>query len=123
MTLSLVKTRPMPTKSVEELKAELEKVVQQEKDLREDIKLKQGLTIALCRNKNCRHGHEIRTLTYIQTHYYIAPHGCTGGDYWSPDEHGEWDCPDCKSRNRVYFQQELSKLKYSFAGIKEEHKD
>jgi hypothetical protein len=37
---------------------------------------------------------QIRSLTYIQTHWYETPYGCTGGDLWREGE-GQFDCPKC----------------------------
>lgn len=62
----------------------------------------------------------VSKMTFIQTHWYVAPYGCTGGDYWSAGE-GAYDCPKCGERNRLYDRPEVEKLKSYFAEIKEEY--
>lgn len=68
----------------------------------------------------CGMGYEIGELTYIQTHSYTEPHGCTGGDYWSEAE-GMWDCPSCDHRNRLYEKPEIVKLKGLFKAVEDVH--
>lgn len=53
-------------------------------------------TIVCCR---CASHYAIATQVYVQTHWYVSPHGCTGGDYWNEGE-GNWKCPDCGFVNR-----------------------
>lgn len=55
---------------------------------------------------------------YLQTHWYVEPHGCTGGDYWNAGE-GNCVCPNCKARLRLYNCPELVKLKTLFKSIKD----
>ena len=47
--------------------------------------------------------HVIGELTLRVTHWYVEPHGCTGGDYWNE---GEWQfiCPVNGWFNRLLFQ-------------------
>lgn len=49
----------------------------------------------------CGKMHSIKSLDLIVTHFYISPHGCTGGDYWLE---GEWNfvCPKGVN-NRLLF--------------------
>ncbi len=51
---------------------------------------------------SCGRRHAIKDLSLIVTHWYVQPHGCTGGDYWLE---GEWQfhCPDTGMRNRLLF--------------------
>jgi hypothetical protein len=51
---------------------------------------------------SCGKMHPIGKLDLLVTHYYIEPHGCTGGDYW---REGEWQflCPYTGERNRLLF--------------------
>lgn len=84
-------------------------------------------TLVRCRNfvatgKGCGAYLRVCTLTYIQTHYYISAHGCTGGDYWLPGE-GAFVCPLCNHRNRLYASPRVMALKRYFKAIVEEHKD
>lgn len=58
----------------------------------------------------------IREIAYLQTHWYTPPSGCSDGDYWNAGE-GEWDCPHCGRRNRLYKLPEVEKLKHLFRGV------
>lgn len=66
--------------------------------------------------EGCNRWHQVNALTYIQTHYYIPPSGCTGGDYWNNGE-GQWYCPKCNHRNRLHNMSEVQKIKKSFKNI------
>lgn len=72
----------------EQLKAEVQK--QKDKDCNKRFLCKCGKT------------HRIKDCVAVQTHWYVRPHGCIGGDYW---EEGELHilCPKTEIRNRVYF--------------------
>jgi transcription initiation factor IIE alpha subunit len=59
-------------------------------------------------------------LTYIQTHFYVSPWGCTGGDFWKQGE-GQFDCPKCGYKNRLYDRKEFQELKHYFKDIIDEH--
>lgn len=72
--------------------------------------------------KGCGMGYEVRELTYIQTHWYVSPGGCTEGDYWRQGE-GQWACLNCKKRNRLYDKPEIENLKRFFLKVIDEHKD
>ena len=71
--------------------------------------------------EKCDSVHQISDLTYIQTHWYEDPYGCTGGDRWHSGE-GQWGCI-CGFRNRLYNKPEITALKYRFGNIKEEYND
>jgi hypothetical protein len=43
---------------------------------------------------------KVKNLTFIQTHWYEEPWGCTGGDNWNPGE-GKYICPKCGQENRL----------------------
>jgi hypothetical protein len=47
----------------------------------------------------CGKRHRVSRLTLIQTHFYIEPYSCTGGDYWKPGEK-QYECPSCGLRMR-----------------------
>lgn len=66
--------------------------------------------------KLCRVG----DLTYIQTHWYVEPHGCSGGDYWNQGE-GKWRCVECGHINRLYASPEIEKMKRFFRDVEERH--
>lgn len=48
---------------------------------------------------HCGKRHQVSKLTLIQTHYYIEPYSCTGGDYWKEGEK-QYECPSCGMRMR-----------------------
>lgn len=86
-----------------------------------------GQSLIQCSNfaatgKGCGAWSKINTLTYIQTHWYTAPHGCTGGDYWNQGE-GQWICPECQHLNRLYNSPEIENLKPHFKCVENKHKD
>jgi Zn ribbon nucleic-acid-binding protein len=68
----------------------------------------------------CGNGHpyEIRELEYLQTHWYVSPHGCTGGDYWNKGE-GQYECPTCKEIWRLHNKPEIEALKHLFKSTKD----
>src|SRR4051794_16353658 len=47
----------------------------------------------------CGKRHQVSKLTLIQTHFYIEPYSCTGGDYWKRGEK-QYECPSCGKRMR-----------------------
>lgn len=71
--------------------------------------------------KGCGELTSIKDLTYIQTHWYVEPYSCTGGDYWRPGE-GAFICPKCGHRNRLYNSLAVMALKKHFSGVVDEHK-
>jgi hypothetical protein len=73
------------------------------------------------RNVVCGAELVIGDLTYIQTHWYEGPHGCTGGDRWHPSG-GEFDCPRCGVRNRLVSREHYEKLKHLFGDVRDERK-
>jgi hypothetical protein len=50
----------------------------------------------------CGNSYAIGELKLRVTHWYVEPHGCTGGDYW---QEGEWQfvCPTSGALNRLLF--------------------
>lgn len=51
---------------------------------------------------SCGDAHAICELELLVTHWYVEPHGCSGGDYW---REGEWQftCLKDGTRNRLLF--------------------
>ncbi len=68
----------------------------------------------------CGRRTQIQNLTYFQTHFYVSPHGCNGGDYWSEGE-GQFDCPKCGCRNRLYNRPAIMELKPYFNSVENVH--
>jgi len=63
------------------------------------LRAERGRRMILC---SCGKRHQICKLVRVVTHWYVEPHGCTGGDYW---REGEWAfiCPKTQVRNRLLF--------------------
>lgn len=74
-----------------------------------------------CLNKSCGAYLRIGDLTYIQTHWYVQPHGCTGGDYYRAGE-GQFKCPKCGMRNRM-LGENVEKLKVHFKEVEDTYDD
>ncbi len=72
------------------------------------------------RDIGCGKKFQIHTLVYIQTHNYVSPYGCTGGDYWKQGE-GQFECPECGARNRLYNRPEIMELSQYFKSIEKVH--
>jgi len=68
------------------------------------------------RGRSCGMWSPISEITYIQTQWYVEPHGCTGGDYWKDGE-GQFVCPRCKYVNRLYNSPEAVALSKYFGGF------
>ena len=76
---------------------------------RAEIKRLCGEKIAVLRTRvlTCRHCNTSAQLSqweFIQDHWYTAPHGCTGGDYWNSTETKccHIVCPECNVMNYLY---------------------
>ena len=64
----------------------------------------------------------VNQLTYIQTHWYAPPSawpsGCNGGDHWYQGE-GQFICPACDHKNRLYERPKVAALKEFFAKVED----
>lgn len=72
---------------------------------------------------SCKKKSKVSTITLIQTHWYVAPQGCTGGDYWNAGEK-QYNCPKCGHRNRDYNHpefKEASKHEDAFKCVEKEY--
>ena len=103
----------------------IEKKIDKEKKKLEELKIKKDNlfreTEVCCDSYAipkycCGQTSKIKDLTYIQTHWYVSPSGCTGGDYWNEGE-GQFKCPHCDQTNRLYNKPDITKLKYHFKEI------
>lgn len=65
----------------------------------------------------CKKRSKVKSITIIQTHWYMPPSGCTGGAYWNAGEL-EFDCPKCGKHNRKNdrFKEFSTKYRQAFAG-------
>lgn len=90
------------------------------------IRERKAETIVQCESSSagdgCGMGHKIKDIVYIQTHWYTPPRGCTGGDYWNAGE-GNFVCPSCGCRNRLYNRPDIEEKCSLFKEIVKEHKD
>lgn len=68
--------------------------------------------------RGCGKRFQIRRLTYLQTHWYREPYGCTGGAHWNSGE-GQWKCPSCGYVNREFYNNGLSRLKRFFEKVED----
>ena len=97
-------------------------------DAREAARIEQMQNaLVRCRNfamtgRGCNDFLRVGDLTYIQTHCYVEPHGCSGGDYWYASD-GAFNCPTCGHRNRLYDSPEVEKLRKGFKCVVEEKKE
>lgn len=69
-------------------------------------------TVIRCGNTNCLTLYKIRELDYIDEQTYEDELGY-GGSYRVWHE-GQWICPKCNYRNRLYKQPEINNLKHLF---------
>ena len=92
---------------VNELKAQLDEAEDELKASKKEIRV---------RCSKCSGLTAVGELTYIQTFWYVLPHGCTGGDYWKAGE-GKFECPKCGHENRTYNRPEISALKDVFKEV------
>ncbi len=72
--------------------------------------------------RGCGKRSQIQSLTYIQTHFHVPPYSCTEGDYWTAGE-GQFDCPKCGRRNRLYDRPKIMDLKNHFSSIERVYDD
>lgn len=111
---------------IERCRCALAKAELQTIKAREDLRQALGKITVACTDSmygsGCGVEHEIKNLTYIQTHFYIKPYGCTGGDYYREGE-GQFICPACGHRNRLYTRPEIQDLKPAFGKIVDEYTD
>ena len=75
-----------------------------------------------CHGKGCGLKFFVKEVTYIQTHWYETPSGCSGGDMWHEGE-GQFNCPCCGHLNRTYNRKEIQTLKPHFKNVINEHED
>ena len=108
------------SKSVNDLFEEYETAKERLDEITRQIDERKSQTIVRCPNKDCLRGYEVRELDYIQTHWYVEPSGCTGGDYWNKGE-GRWRCPVCGAVTRLYNKPDISELKPYFKSIVDDY--
>lgn len=117
----------MSSKKLKQLAKEEATTLLKLDNIKNKIKEEQSKTLVKCTHnffwgEGCGKSIQIGKLTYIQTHWYESPYGCTGGDEWHEGE-GQFICPRCGRRNRLYDRPEIEKLKYQFRDIEDEYKE
>ena len=85
---------------MDSLERELEKIRKKEAEILAKIDKRNKKRKIKC--AACGSSHQIQELTLIQTHWYVAPTGCIGGDFWKEGEM-QFVCPDTQIRNRLFF--------------------
>lgn len=116
---------------LQELEKKVARLYAKLNPLLEEIKIEKTKIMLVC--FKCKRRNQVGKLTYLQTHWYTEPHGCTGGDYWSSGE-GQYICPKCRHVNRLYTASYYSKeknkeiqrildLQYSFKETKDIYDD
>ena len=78
-----------------------------EKELKEQIAKLQAELVNVRSNKtvlcqHCKKRTRLSKATAIRCYHYIAPYGCTGGDYWTFSHEYSFYCAKCESFNRAY---------------------
>jgi len=112
------------TMNNKQIDAKIAQLEQQKGDINLLIEsLKSQILVKCCspwhKNQGCGTFHKISDLTYIQTHYYVKPYSCTGGDYWSESE-GQFTCPKCGYLNRLCSEREhITSMKRYFKNVKD----
>jgi len=89
-----------PNDRIAAILAELAALERREESLLADLAVQRGLLEIEC--ASCGGRHAVKDLTAVQTHWYVSPHGCTGGDYWKEGEM-QFVCPRTGVRNRLLF--------------------
>lgn len=110
----------MTTKLIKKIERKIERATNRVKEL--NALLDDILRVTIIECGGCHTEHRICNLTYIQTHWYVQPFGCSGGDYWYEGE-GQIECPNCKGILRLNKNPEIVKMKRLFKDIKNEYKD
>lgn len=102
------------TEALKSLEKKKQSLLKSLRNIEQKIEVEQSKILIDC--TSCHAQHAISDLVYIQTHWYVQPYSCTGGDYWNEGE-GNFKCPSCGYVNRTYKREEYEKLKYRFKEI------
>ena len=101
-------------------------LIQQREQLDKKIKELRGQTLIECQSnvhgKGCGHKLAIGSLDYRVQMCYIPPTGCMEGDYWKEGD-GEFICPNCLHRNRLYDRKEVKEHRFFFRSQIKEYPD
>lgn len=82
------------------IEAQLDELESKKQLLLEQLKTKRSNQLFRC--VCCNKLHKFKTCDGLLTHYYVAPYGCSYGDYW--EESGLWIiCPTTGIANRLLF--------------------
>lgn len=89
----------------------IEKLQREATELNKKLAAARKRSLLTC--SSCKKRTSVSKLVYIQTHWYVQPYGCTGGDYWRAGE-GRYECPKCGYENRLHDRPRATSLKYYF---------
>ncbi|QQR82259.1 hypothetical protein IPJ70_03175 [Candidatus Campbellbacteria bacterium] len=94
----------------------VETILQQKRNIARDI----SFTCEHCGRKA-----PLSQWVFIQSMYYVAPHGCTEGDYWvnSQTKVCHLCCPMCEWENYLYNHPEREKILGVFVEVGESQKE
>lgn len=103
-------------KSNRKLQQEILDAAEQINELHKQIKLKEGKFKYKC--PSCNKFSKLKDTDAVQKHYYIEPHGCTGGDYWVTNG-VEWFCPKCNTKLKPHYKEsdDWQTMSYRFKSI------
>ena len=86
--------------------------------------------VTLVRNRKyscpfCQHVGSLSTWGFLQGHTYTSPSGCSGGDYWTPNDTDVCHliCPACIKQVYIYNYTEKESLLYLIGSIGVEKKE
>lgn len=109
------------TSDIEKVQRKVERALAKLLDSEKELLRAQSQLTVICQKNHvysgtaCGASIPIGELTYIREHHYVAPHGCSDGDYWSVvDSDAMFVCPHCKYVNRLYDRPEFLKLSKAF---------
>lgn len=107
----------------EQLKKKITSLENKIKETKEELRQEKGKTLVECTNncygKGCGKKKQIKNLVYIRTFWFRRGLGYED-DSWNAGE-GNFDCPNCGHRNRLYDRPEIQELKDCFSKIMDEY--
>ena len=92
-------------------------------ELNVKINKRRAQTLVRCEDNifgsGCGQAFAIGELEYTQTLHYKSYDDIQNGGYWANGQ-GEWKCPKCRHRNRLYDKPDIDALKNLFKSVVEE---
>lgn len=103
------------TESLKELRAREAKLQREMADIQVKIAERLSRTVLMCPSKDCRRGHMIKDVDFIQPYYSERELG--SDNYHSHDMDPEWKCPDCGSVESLRDKPDIVELSRHFRSI------